>query len=276
MLLLDPARAWYVPVLMQPQRPTTWIVDAQEGAKTYWGESCVRVGMPLRKRWQVEVEYVLRGGRPVVAELHIYAPPPTHQALQMSDLKCAGSPDAQDMLGKDVGLPRNGLTGTDLRELHLTGRLRRDVVEAWQALAEQEIPLFAMPPPAPRKVRGGQRGRRLPDDVYARLSIDFIEARRTNRRDYEVAMAEAARSRGEKGVTVARLRDRLKLARRYGWLPPAGKQGVPGPAEPGPKLREWLEREGQGRGKAKPTIRQVKSASKRKLKQQRPKGTKRR
>lgn len=217
---------------------TTWT----HRDETYWGEPCVRVGFPLGRKWQVEADWVLRDGRPVVAELRVHVPYPV-RARGPEDL---ASYPAEDLAPAERRLPRQGLTSTDLRGLALLGPSKA-LQAAWLQLAQDQglSPLFDQAPPI--KPAAKQQGRTLSDEDMARVSLDYLAACALSNSPL-IHMEQQYAKGGGYWLSYQVIRDRVRLAKDRGWLKriPGKRKG----ALQGPKLRAWLKRqESEGRQK---------------------------
>jgi len=256
------ARLWYVEVVNK--RPQTW----SELRKTYWGEDCWRTLVPLGRRWQAEIEFVVRHGRPVVASLAIYVPLPAagyqlalaEKAMEEAIDEAAGPMEWDDLQpkGKDEAaakervqaemgarVPSQGLTSSDLRGLTLKS-ITQELEKAWERLAQLDpewVRKRLGKEVTDRTVRATrQQGKALTDADLADYALAYLDASGRRPRDPLVAMLEEYEAQGVAGLTRDILRDRVRICRDRGWLTRPGKRGSPG-GRPGPKLRAWLRKQ---------------------------------
>ncbi len=159
--------------------------------------------------WQTNVRFVIRDGRPVIAQLMV-------------------SPYRATRWSEPMDIPAHGLTTTDLRHIHIRwdDELHQLVAGLWSDV-DVEVG---------RKVP--RRYEHKSEDDYAERALEYLEALRRAPRSPLAWLEEKYRSRGHV-VTRAWLRDMVHGARVQGFLTP-GTQGRAG-AEPTEKLEAWLE-----------------------------------
>lgn len=195
--------------------------------------------------WQVEALVVEEGGRLTVRALAIY-PPAVGSAVQGQDFFLEGFAHSVE----DRPHPPGGLTTAWLRRVALgqaMAEVRRVREFLWserygqlRPRRDERLALFP---------RERQRGRPLEEEELAEVAERYLEAVARNPRRVLRRMLEDYHRQGATEVTYEMVRDRVRLARRHGFLPPAPRRGMvtDGPTE---KLLEWREkRRGSSRRK---------------------------
>ena len=191
-----------------------------------------------RDPWRVEVVYVQREGRAVIASLRISIESP----ISGDEGEDTDNPSVVKAM-RD-GLPPEGLTSANLRSLKLSSLRRADETSLRALVVEHGLRDYLDIRPKRRRARSMQQGRAFDDDFYAQLSIDYLDAVRTHPKRPLVALLKKYRL-GDADLSEEDqrklLRDRLALARRHEWLTGSGKGRVGG--EPGPRLIEWRKQQ---------------------------------
>jgi hypothetical protein len=164
--------------------------------------------------WQTSVRFVIRDGRPVVAQLRVTP----FQAYQWSE---------------PMDIPRQGLTASDLRKIHIQwdDDLHAHFAEKWSEFGAEV---------AVSRRRAG-RYERKDDDWYAEKAVDYLNALRQAPSRPNAWLAEQY-GRQRQRVTRNNVRDYVHGARVRGFLT-SGRQGWAG-AEPTDKLRAWAKTRG--------------------------------
>jgi hypothetical protein len=229
----------------QRKTPRTW----RSAGSTAWGEGCIDVGKPLG-RWQVEMQVVIRHGRPVIAELLVRLP--------MDDPK---------------KLPSKGLTSSDLRNLrtredlaraidwaypmieqgHPAPSLTSEVADELRLAGQEPGPGRGIPPsdpvsglfpapihrgPVPASLRGSQQGKPRGTDFYARVAADYVEAYARSNGQPNVYLAERYSKEWGEPITRQMVAQWVHQARVLGFLS-SPTSGIGG-GRPTKKLQKWL------------------------------------
>jgi hypothetical protein len=164
--------------------------------------------------WQTNLRFVIREGRPVIAELRILPYRATGWSAPMD-------------------IPSQGLTASDLRKIHIQwdDDLHAHFAEKWAEFGA-DIAVSR---------RAAQRYAHKDDDWYAEKAIDYLNALRhaPNRPN---AWLEEQYRRQRQWVTRDNVRDFVRGARVRGFLT-SGRQGRAG-AEPTENLRAWAKAKG--------------------------------
>ena len=166
------------------------------------------------ENWQTSVRFVIRDGRPVIAELRVTP----FQSYQWS---------------KSMDIPPQGLTASDLRQIHIRwdDDLHAHFAEKWAEFGA-DIAVSR---------RKAQRYAHKNDDWYAEKAIDYLNALR-HAPSRPNAWLEEQYRRQRQWVTRDNIRDYVRGARVRDFLT-SGQQGRAG-AEPTDKLRAWAKAKG--------------------------------
>lgn len=161
------------------------------------------------ENWTTSVRFVIREGRPVIAQLRV-TPFQAHQWSEPMDI------------------PSGGLTTTDLRRIHIKwdDELHNTVAELFAETGYQAK--------VGRRVR--PKYEQKDDDFFAEKAVEYLDALR-KAPTRPLAYLEQ-KYRGQ-WITRGQLRDYVHQARERGFLTP-GRQGRAG-AEPTEKLRDWAK-----------------------------------
>jgi hypothetical protein len=159
--------------------------------------------------WIVEAKFVVREGRPVVKELHVF--PSSHA---------------------DRDIPAKGLTSQDLRAIKLRSRFMEDLIEGM---------LHDAGVPSGRAVRrpAHTRQARYTDDDVAQDAAEYMTAvEKTKDGNPRRWLTEQKAKRGH--WTDSDTAELIRRASRFGYLTAAKGPGDRSPRQATPKLIEWL------------------------------------
>jgi hypothetical protein len=217
-----------------------WVKGPGE-ARTAWGEPCITVSVP-EGRWRIQADFVLRDGLPTIVDLRIHVPVPGVGAFKGERVNVEDVPGLPDLrLAMAEAAQRVG-AGIDFRVLGgvKLGALRHEVDSAWRELLAAGFDAFAgrAIPPVDQRV---QQGKPLTDDQKADIAALYLD--NLNRPDVNEAIAQILRDRGFADASAALVRDRVRIARRDGWLLPRKSTKGKRQGKPSAKLTRWLERQ---------------------------------
>ena len=186
------------------------------------GEPRMTVGTPFKDHWTLLVTYVAVEGRLVATDLEI----------------------------RSNEVPPRSLTSTDLRHVQLF-QLKEHQETALKLVREMGVQPF-LPVSDRRRARismSAQQGKPLGDAYFAELAEDYLRVAALDPKTPQRTLLTEYLESGAKDLTRGRLRDRLALAKKRGWIAPHPKraEGEARPMIEGQRLIEWRKEQEEGK-----------------------------